>query len=187
MIPASNLVAYVLGLVALTQPPWLVVAVSVTAVLLLGAREQLHGLIRVVPQDELLTAGKFLILPLVPNQPLMAATPLTPYHIWLALVAVCTLSYISYLLQKYAPVRNATLIPAILGGIYSSTATTVALAKRQREAAAVRSDFAAGIVTATAMMYLRLEVHRCVQLALRLGACAGNGNVILAWCSARNL
>jgi hypothetical protein len=62
MIPASNLVAYVLGPVALTQPPWLVVAVSVTAVLLLGTREQLHGLITVIPQDELLTAGKFLIL-----------------------------------------------------------------------------------------------------------------------------
>jgi uncharacterized membrane protein (DUF4010 family) len=163
MIPASNLIAYVLGPVALTQPPWLVVAVSVMAVLLLGTREQLHGLIKVVPQDELLTAGKFLILvgiilPLVPDQPLTAATPLTPYHVWLAVVAVCTLSYISYLLQKYAPMRNATLVPAILGGIYSSTATTVVLAKRQREAAAVCSDFAAGIVIATAMMYLRLEV-----------------------------
>jgi uncharacterized membrane protein (DUF4010 family) len=163
MIPASNLIAYVLGPVALTQPPWLVVAVSVMAVLLLGTREQLHGLIKVVPQDELLTAGKFLILvgiilPLVPDQPLTAATPLTPYHVWLAVVAVCTLSYISYLLQKYAPMRNATLVPAILGGIYSSTATTVVLAKRQREAAAVRSDFAPGIVIATAMMYLRLEV-----------------------------
>jgi uncharacterized membrane protein (DUF4010 family) len=163
MIPASNLVAYVLGPVALTQPPWLVVAVSVTAVLLLGTREQLHRLIRVIPQDELLTAGKFLILvgiilPLVPNQPLTAATPLTPYHVWLAVVAVCTLSYISYLLQKYAPMRNATLVPAILGGIYSSTATTVVLARRQREAAAAHSDFAAGIVAATAMMYLRLEV-----------------------------
>jgi uncharacterized membrane protein (DUF4010 family) len=163
MIPVSNLVAYVLGPIALTQPAWLVVAVSVTAVLLLGTREQLHGLIRVLPQDELLTAGKFLILvgiilPLVPNQPLTAATPLTPYHVWLAVVAVCTLSYISYLLQKYAPVPNATLLPAILGGIYSSTATTIVLAKRQREAPAVRSDLAAGIVTATAMMYLRLEV-----------------------------
>jgi uncharacterized membrane protein (DUF4010 family) len=163
MIPASNLVAYVLGPVALTQPPWLVVAVSVTAVLLLGAREQLHGLIRVVPQDELLTAGKFLILvgiilPLVPNQPLTTATPLTPYHVWLAVVAVCTLSYISYLLQKYTPVRDATLVPAILGGLYSSTATTVVLAKRQRETATVRPDLAAGIVIATVMMYLRLEV-----------------------------
>jgi uncharacterized membrane protein (DUF4010 family) len=163
MIPVSNLVAYLVGPIALTQPPWLVVAVSVTAVVLLGTREELHRLIGLVPQDELLTAGKFLILvgiilPLVPDQPVTSATPLTPYHVWLAVVAVCTLSYLSYLLQKYAPARNTSLLPAVLGGIYSSTATTVVLAKRQREAGAARSDLAAGIVAATAMMYLRLGV-----------------------------
>jgi len=163
MIPASNLVAYLIGPVALTQPPWVVVAVSVTAVLLLGAREKLHGLIKVIPQDELLTVGKFLILvgiilPLVPNQPVTVATPITPYQVWLAVVAVCSLSYLSYLLQKYVPARNATLLPAVLGGIYSSTATTVVLAKRQREASVVCSDLDAGIVAATAVMYLRLGV-----------------------------
>jgi uncharacterized membrane protein (DUF4010 family) len=163
MIPASNLVAYLIGPVALTQPPWVVVALSVTAVVLLGTREKLHGLIKVIPQDELLTVGKFLILvgiilPLVPNQPVTVATPLTPYQVWLAVVAVCTLSYLSYLLQKYVPARNTTLLPAVLGGIYSSTATTVVLAKRQREASVVRSDLGAGIVAATAVMYLRLGV-----------------------------
>ena len=122
MIPASNLIAYIIGPVALTQPPWVVVAVSVTAVLLLETREKLHGLIKVIPQDELLTLGKFLILvgiilPLVPNHPVTAATPLTPYHVWLAVVAVCTLSYLSYLLQKYLPARNTALLPAVLGGI----------------------------------------------------------------------
>jgi uncharacterized membrane protein (DUF4010 family) len=162
MIPASNLLAYLLGPVALTQPPWMVVAVSVTAVVLLGTREELHRLILIVPQDELLTAGKFLILvgiilPLVPNQPLTAAT-LTPYQVWLAVVAICTLSYLSYLLQKYASARSTTLLPAILGGIYSSTATTIVLAKRQREAGVARSELAAGIVAATAVMYLRLGV-----------------------------
>jgi uncharacterized membrane protein (DUF4010 family) len=126
MIPASNLLAYLIGPVALTQPPWMVVAVSVTAVILLGTREQFHRLIQLVPQDELLTAGKFLILvgivlPLVPNQPVTAATPLTPYHVWLAVVAVCTLSYLSYLLQKYVSAGSAALLPAILGGVYSST------------------------------------------------------------------
>jgi uncharacterized membrane protein (DUF4010 family) len=163
MIPASNLIAYLIGPVALTQPPWVVVTVSVAAVLLLGTRERLHGLIKVIPQDELLTVGKFLILvgiilPLVPHQPVTVATPLTPYHVWLAVVAVCTLSYLSYLLQKYVPARNTTLLPAVLGGIYSSTATTVVLAKRQREASVVRSDLGAGIVAATAVMYLRLGV-----------------------------
>ena len=108
-------------------------------------------LIALVPEEELLIAGKFLvligiILPIVPNQPVTVATPLTPYHVWLAVVAVCTLSYLSYLLQKYVPAPNTTLLPAVLGGIYSSTATTGVLAKRQREANVVRSDLAAGIV-----------------------------------------
>jgi uncharacterized membrane protein (DUF4010 family) len=163
MIPASNLLAYLIGPVALTQPPWMVVAVSVTAVILLGTREQFHRLIQLVPQDELLTAGKFLILvgivlPLVPNQPVTAATPLTPYHVWLAVVAVCTLSYLSYLLQKYVSPGSAALLPAILGGVYSSTVTTVTLAKRQREVGLARSDLSAGILAATAVMYVRLGV-----------------------------
>jgi uncharacterized membrane protein (DUF4010 family) len=181
MIPASNLLAYLIGPVALTQLPWIVVAVSVTAVILLGTRERFHRLIQLVPQDELLTAGKFLILvgiilPLVPNQPVTAVTPLTPYHVWLAVVAVCTLSYLSYLLHKYASARNAALLPAILGGVYSSTATTVTLAKRQREVGLARSDLAAGILAATAVMYVRLgvvialfDVHLAWALAPALG------------------
>jgi uncharacterized membrane protein (DUF4010 family) len=192
MIPVSNLLAYLIGPVALTQPPWMVVAVSVTAVILLGTREQLHRLIQVVPQNELLTAGKFLILvgiilPLVPNQPIMATIPLTPYHVWLAVVAVCTLSYLSYLLQKYVSARNAALLPAILGGIYSSTATTVILAKRQREAGFAHSELAAGIVAATAVMYVRLgvlialfDVHLAWALAPALGTLFALGAAMAA-------
>ena len=161
MIPASNLVAYLIGPIALTQAPWVAVGVAVTAVLLLGAREELHRIIQVIPREELLTAGKFLILvgiilPLVPDEPITAALPLTPYRVWLAVVAVCSLSYLTYVVQKYGFARSTTLLPAILGGIYSSTATTIVLAKRQRESGVARSEFAAGIVVATAVMYVRL-------------------------------
>ena len=161
----------------------MVVTVSVTAVILLGTSEQLHRLIQVVPQDELLTAGKFLILvgiilPLVPNQPVTAATPLTPYNVWLAVVAVCTLSYLNYLLQKYMSARNATLLPAILGALYSSTATTVILAKRQREVGVARSDLTAGIVAATAVMYLRLDIVIASLTCTWPGALARIGHIV---------
>jgi len=163
MIPASNLLAYVIGPISLSQPPWVAVAVSVTAVLLLGARERMHRLVQLVPRDELMTAGKFLILvgvilPLVPDRPIMDVTPLTPYRVWLAVIAVSGLSYASYLAQRYGPSREGVLLPAVLGGLYSSTATTVVLAKRQRAAGAARPDLAAGIVASTAVMYLRLDV-----------------------------
>ncbi len=163
IIPISSLIAYLIGPIALTQPPWVAVAVSVAAVLFIGTREGLHGLIRIVPRHELVTAGKFLILvgiilPLVPNEPVASATPLTPYHVWLAVVAVCTLSYLSYLLQHYVSAPNLRLLPAVMGGLYSSTATTVVLAKRQREAAVPQPDLSAGIIAATAVMYVRLGV-----------------------------
>lgn len=163
MIPASNLLAYAIGPIALTQPPWVSVSVTVASVLLLSSRERLHGLTSVVPRNELITAGSFLILvgvilPLAPRHPVTSLTPLTPYGLWLAVVAVCTLSYASYLLQRYLPSRDTALLPAILGGAYSSTATTVVFAKRLHESTEARPDLSAGILAASAVMYLRLGV-----------------------------
>ena len=163
VIPVCNLLIYVLGPIALTQPPWVAIAVAVAAVLVLGTRERLHSFARLIPQDELLTAGKFLILvgiilPLVPDTRLIATSPVTPYHIWLAVVAISGLSYLTYLVQLYRPTKRGALLPALLGGAYSSTATTVVLAKRQREARMGRPELSAGIIAATAIMYPRLTV-----------------------------
>jgi uncharacterized membrane protein (DUF4010 family) len=163
MIPIANLLAYSFGPAALMQPPWIVVAVAVIAVLLLEGRERLHRLVLQIAPAEVFTLGKFLILvgivlPLVPNHPIISWTPITPFQVWLALVAISTLSYASYLLQRYLPMKTGALLPGILGGFYSSTATTVALARRQRTAAAPSADIAAGIIIATAVMYLRIDV-----------------------------
>ena len=193
MIPASNLLAYVIGAIALMQPPWVAVALTVAAVLLLGARERLHRLIHIVPREELLTLGMFLILvgiilPLVPHEPVTSLTPLTPYGVWLAVVTVCTLSYLSYLLQRYAPIKNAALLPAVLGGAYSSTATTVVLAKRLREAKHAPADISAGIVAATAIMYVRLglvvavfDTHFALTLAPALAALCAIGAALAVY------
>lgn len=162
MIPIANLLAYTLGPVALTQPPWMVVTAAVVAVLLLEGREALHRLVQQVAPFEVFTLGKFLILvgivlPLLPDHPVVSWTPITPFNVWLALVAVSTFSYVSYLLQRYLPAKSGVLLPAILGGVYSSTATTVALARQQKSVGEVRSDMSAGIVVATAVMYLRID------------------------------
>jgi uncharacterized membrane protein (DUF4010 family) len=167
VIPVTNLLVYSLGPVTLTEPLWVSIGATVAAVLLIGWREQMHDLAQLVPRDEILTAGKFLILagiilPLLPDTRLIAAAPLTPYRVWLAVVTISGLSYLTYLVQRYLPTRggarSGALLPAVLGGAYSSTATTVVLAKRQREAIVPSAQIAAGIVAATAVMYLRLAI-----------------------------
>lgn len=164
IVPATNLLAYSFGPAALTQPGWVVVAVAVVAVLLLESRGTLHQMVQRIPSDEIFTLGKFLILvgvilPLLPDRPISAWTPITPFKAWLALVAVSSLSYVSYLLQRYAPVRYGALWPAVLGGAYSSTVTTVTLAREQGRLGALasaRPDLTVGIIVATAVMYLRI-------------------------------
>jgi uncharacterized membrane protein (DUF4010 family) len=102
-------------------------------------------------------------------------TTITPRQAWLALVVVCTLSYASYLAQRYWAAAARGLWMAALGGLYSSTATTVVLARQAKTGSLMRRYAQAGITLATAVMYLRILVVVAVfnltlarQLALPL-------------------
>jgi uncharacterized membrane protein (DUF4010 family) len=163
MVPICNVLAYLLGPIALAEPPWMAIGVTVAAVLLLTARESLHGFARRIETDEIVTAGKFmiltgLVLPFLPSEPVTRLTELTPHQVWLAVVAVCTVSYASYLLQRYVAPPGGGLWVAVLGGLYSSTATTVILARRARAEPAMLRQAQTGIMLATAVMYVRLLI-----------------------------
>jgi uncharacterized membrane protein (DUF4010 family) len=161
VVPLLNMHAYLLGAVALALPPWLAVAMTVTSVLLLTGREQLHALAHELEVKEIVTAGQFLILtgivlPLLPNHAVTALTTITPRQVWLALVVVCSFSYVSYLAQRYWAAAAGGLWMAALGGLYSSTATTVVLARQAKADPATRRQAEAGITLATGIMYLRI-------------------------------
>ncbi|HWB49509.1 MAG TPA: DUF4010 domain-containing protein [Stellaceae bacterium] len=163
MTAICNVLAYLLGPIAFTEPPWVAIGVTVVAVLLLTAREKLHGFARRLEVGEIVTAGKFLILtglvlPFLPAAPVTALTSITPHQVWLAVVAVCTVSYASYLLQRYVAPREGGLWTAVLGGMYSSTATTIVLARRAGNVSGQVAQAQTGIILATAIMYLRVLV-----------------------------
>jgi uncharacterized membrane protein (DUF4010 family) len=161
VVPILNVLAYVLGAVSLAHEPWVAVAMTVVPVLLLTGREKLHGLARRLEIREIVTAGEFLILtgvvlPLLPNHPVSDLTAITPRQVWLALVVVASFSYASYLAQRYWKPAASGLWMAALGGMYSSTATTVVLARQAKADPALKRQAQAGITLATAIMYLRL-------------------------------
>jgi uncharacterized membrane protein (DUF4010 family) len=119
--------------------------------------------LRQIEVGEIVTAGKFLILtglvlPFLPNEPVTRLTEVTPHQVWLAVLAVCIVSYASYLLQRYVALAGGGLWVAVLGGLYSSTATTVVLARRARAEPTTLQQAQTGIILATSVMYLRLLV-----------------------------
>ena len=192
IVPLLNMHAYLLGAVALALPPWVAVTTTVVAVLLLTGRTWLHDLARRIDMSEIVTAGQFLILtgiilPLLPNEPVTTLTAITPRQVWLALVVVCTFSYVSYLAQRYWAAAAGGLWMAALGGLYSSTATTVVLARQAKADPAIRRHAQAGITLATAIMYLRILAITAIfnmalarRLALPLIGLSAAGLVICA-------
>jgi len=173
--PVCNVLAYLIGPAALALPPWLVVGTTVAAVLLLTGRERLHALAQRLAIGEIVTAAEFLILtgivlPLLPDERVTTLTAITPYKAWLALLVVCTLSYASYLLQRFVTPSRGDLTVAFLGGLYSSTATTVVLARAAATEPTTNAAAQAGIILATAIMYLRiLLIVAIFDLPLALG------------------
>jgi len=160
IVPLCNVLAYALGPVALTQPLWICVTIAVGAVLLLRGKRFLHDLARRVPSEEIVTAGQFLILvgvvlPLLAGRPPIPYTTVTPFGVWLAVVAVSAISYASYLLQTYVFPHRGVLLASILGGLYSSTATTVVLARRARDEG-MSAELESAIVAATGVMFVRV-------------------------------
>lgn len=161
MVPIVNLAAASIGPACLTLPPWIPVGLTMAAVLLLRARISLHGLAARVPGREITTAAQFLVLagvvlPLVPHEPIAAWLPLSPFQIWLAVVAMSGISWGTYLLQRYVSSGHGPLIGAAVGGLYSSTAATVALARALRDAPGRQPVVEAAIVLATAVMFVRI-------------------------------
>ena len=72
-------------------------------------------------------------------------------------MVVSAISYLSYIIKKFIFPESGIILSAILGGLYSSTATTVILSKKSKENADPIKT-AAGIMYATGIMYLRILI-----------------------------
>ena len=140
---------------------WIATTLSVASLLLLELKTGLETLASRAAPGEILTASKFLllsavILPILPNQA-FGPFHINPFKTWLVVVAVSTISYGSYILQKLTKERGGVVLAAFLGGAYSSTLTTVVMSRRAAHEERPHL-FAGGILMASGVMYVRLII-----------------------------
>ena len=155
----SGLTTYLIGALVYYGHFWVATTLAVVSLLLLELKVALESLARRAAPGEILTFGKFLLLtavtlPVLPNQEL-GPFHLNPFRTWLVVVAVSSLSYGSYVIQKATKGRGGVLLSAVLGGAYSSTVTTVVLARRSHREQRPHL-FAGGMLIASGTMFLRL-------------------------------
>jgi uncharacterized membrane protein (DUF4010 family) len=154
------LLTYCIPIMVFTQPIWLVLSFIVALLMITELKSNFITLSKKASEEEYITLAKFItlagiILPLLPDRNISAEIPISPYHLWLAIVVVSGISYCSYLLKKFVFPDSGILITGLLGGLYSSTATTVILARKDKQGIGDPQTVAA-IMIANGMMYLRI-------------------------------
>lgn len=157
------LITYSLAPLVYRQPFWLSILVVVTVLIFAEMKQSLTTLSEKLNRVEFITLGKFLaiagiILPLLPNVPMVSYMSVSPYKLWLAVVVISSISYMSYLLRKFVFINSGILVTGILGGLYSSTATTFILSRKSKLAPEKAHQYSAAIIISTSMMYIRILI-----------------------------
>lgn len=155
----SGLSTFLVGALVYYGHFWVATALSVASLLLLELKAVLETLATRIPPEEIFTFAKFLllsavVLPILPRQE-FTRFHINPFKTWLVVVAVSTISYGSYVLQKVTKKRGGVVLAAVLGGAYSSTLTTVVMSRRAAHEERPHL-FSGGILIASGVMYLRL-------------------------------
>jgi uncharacterized membrane protein (DUF4010 family) len=133
---------------------------------LLYLKEDLHGLVTEKIGDKdmraimVFVAVAFVVAPILPNAPYGPYGVWNPFRIWLVVVLVVGIGLAGYVAAKVFGRDAGTALAGILGGVISSTATTISYARRSAGAPRAVVDAAmVVIVIASTVTYPRLAVE----------------------------
>lgn len=173
----AALVVFLLGGLCTLGHLELAVALGVATSVVLTFKQPIHELVRKVGTEDLYAALKllvatFIVLPLLPRRPVDPWGALNPYTLWLLVILISTLSLVGYGATRWLGAARGLLLTGLAGGLVSSTAVTLALARRSRDSrTGPVGPLAAGILAGWGVMLPRLAVLlgvACPVLARRL-------------------
>ncbi len=159
----AGFLTFSLGAYAVLGDMAVAAAAAVATTALLSAKEWLHSWLRVLTWQELraaliLLAMTFVALPVLPDRGFGPYGALNPYEIWLMTVVIAGVSFIGYVAVKVAGERYGSLIAGLAGGLVSSTATTLDLARRTRAEPSTWRLRLSGAFAASTVMFVRVGV-----------------------------
>jgi uncharacterized membrane protein (DUF4010 family) len=136
-------------------------AAAVAAVAVLALREQLHAWLHRINEREIrsaliLLAMTFIVLPIVPDDPVGPFGGVNPREIWIIAIVLAGVSFAGYVAVKMLGSRYGVLLSATAGGLVSSTAVTASSARRAAAGEGEPRLLAAGVALATAVSFGRV-------------------------------
>jgi uncharacterized membrane protein (DUF4010 family) len=137
------------------------IAIGGGAAVLLHFKGELHGIVARLGANDLKAIMQFalislVILPVLPNRTYGPFDVLNPRNIWWMVVLIVGINLGGYIAYKFLGQRAGITLGGVLGGLISSTATTVSYAKRAAAAPGAIGPAAIIIMIASTVVFARL-------------------------------
>jgi len=188
-------VAFSLGAMTMTGQAQLAVMLSIAATILLYFKPELRGIATGLERRDLLSILQFavvtfIVLPLLPDHDFGPYNALNLRQMWWMVVLISGVSLTGYVALRLVGRSHGAAWLGLLGGLVSSTATTLAYARHTRTNPSLASLSAGIIVLANLVLIVRLGVLAAVvlptllpKLAILLAAALAPGAIVaaIAW------
>jgi uncharacterized membrane protein (DUF4010 family) len=160
---AAVVVCYALGAMIWYGHHQVAITLAILTTILLYFKAELRGVSQHLTRKDLVSILQFavlsfVILPILPDENFGPYATLNPYQTWLMVVLISGLSLAGYAALRLAGQRHGALLTGLLGGIASSTATTLVFARNTRTDPALSGVAAMVILTANWVLLIRLSI-----------------------------
>jgi uncharacterized membrane protein (DUF4010 family) len=159
----AMLVMFVVGGCLMVELTAVAVVVAGTVAVLLHLKPEMHALASKIGETDFKAIMQFVlvslvILPVLPDRFYGPYQVWNPFKIWLLVVLIVGISLGGYIVYKFVGPKAGAWVGGILGGLISSTATTVSYARRSRETPAIAAVAAFVVLVASAIVFVRVLI-----------------------------
>jgi uncharacterized membrane protein (DUF4010 family) len=162
----AAIATFLLGALAAHGQRELTVGLGVVIAAVLAYKRPLHGFVGKLGSDDVyavlrLLIATFIVLPLVPDEPLDPWNALNPQSLWLLVLLISGLSLVGYVLTRLLGANRGLPLTGLTGGLVSSTAVTLSFARQSHEPqySASATAIASGILLAWTVSFVRVLVE----------------------------
>jgi uncharacterized membrane protein (DUF4010 family) len=162
----AAIATYLLGAIATLGERELAVGIGVVVAAVLAYKQPMHGFVQKLGSDDVYAAMRlliatFIVLPLLPGEPMDPWEALNPQQLWLLVLLISGLSVVGYVLTRALGANKGIPITGLTGGMVSSTAVTLAFARQSKTEGYENAGaaFASGVLLAWTVSFVRVIVE----------------------------
>lgn len=163
----AALVTFLLGGMLHFTLPLFAVFITMLVLFVLNIKDKIQEYEQTITKQDLSAAilfmvMTFVILPILPDKAIGPMGLINLYNIWVMVVLVAGISFFGYIAIRLLGTTHGIGVAGLFGGLVSSTAVAMSMARRAHQNGFLYKNLAIGIALASSMMLIRAGIEMWV-------------------------